>query len=683
MRTPFWLIALVFAAAGGMAVGYVIAPQPGHTPNSPEISSESAPDREGTPPLADDAPSAEESDTPTAPRPRDNENERIPGDDPLAEVFDVEIPSAPTGNGEITGRLVNMDGQPVPGIEVRLSQRTPRPSMKLPNRADFNSEEEYIRARLKYQYVHLKMRGDTTLSRTSDANGEIVFNRLPEGTVRLNLSDSSYFIAGGRGSHIGAYEVGDSFEAVLVRLCPVSVTIKGVPESATGCRLKWHSVSEGGATGTTSFAPGESVSWDIPEGAYEFVAEVHQPSLSGGPVRVAVLPSSTTQQIEVKVRRNASVYGTLRFHGARPLHYRVFAAKVIGEATDERLLDQSRSSSAHGARLNRDSLEFYFQKGLEGHYAIGVVAGQTLVASQRITVGDNPVKLDLDVDVPSSAGRLKVVVKRPDGVRNEHENIQLAGSEPGRRISGHFWLDTDDNYLLLLNEPDSDYPWPDTVYVHIKCHERGHVREPFTPGVDSEITLEFGSAAEVYIRVRNLPATERSFILMAWKAPFADELLRNEYSNRSGYTSRYRFPPVAHVSIDKKDARSEQGARLGVLQAGEYRILMNVRSSHSIPCAEYEVAIEAGADSQQIDVEFPELHSVEIDGSGCDPYTHADLRHLGFNETEHFTFSDKTALIRDLPPGEYEVSYTANGIHGKKRTMKFTLPGTETVVLTE
>lgn len=650
MRTPHWLGMILLALVAGVATGWLARGGDETLPSRPAAAPLADPDgpREGaTGPLAStllEPPSTSAPPAAADPAPVNPAGSQV--------IIDgIVLPEPITGDGKVTVLVADLQGAPVEGLELSLATEGNREELKYPRRADFETDEEYMVAKLRHSYVRWKLEQQATHIQTSDVNGRIEFVGLPGEHAQLSMRSQDFLLEGRTDTMSRPVKVGEEITLTVARARQVEVLVEGA--TSRSCRVSWTFESR---TDSTSVTVGKSAKIRLPLGRVEIRADAGSSGGRSEPVVVEV--NDSTPAVVLKLGTDAVLTGVVKFEGPRPRYYSVYSAKVVAGATDAELLQDSRSAPVVRIEVDQESGKFVVNDELEGEYAIGVIGESELLCSTRVVLGNSPGEVELEVPAPDQAGGLIINVERPKDVRIENEQFTVRDSLKGRYLSCRVWEYSDNRFLLML-QPGDAQSFPQEAIVSMHNGWLGFVESRFRPGVDTEVSLKFEAGCMLRVSITNPPPSSSWLALDCSKGP--------EFAEWRSVSSSIR--------------PRERAERVAALQPGEYRF--RLRSAHHTGwvLAQLEATLKAG--EQLIEIAVPELHSVLLDGSGCSPYTHGDLKHVESDISQHFTFNDNgNCLLGGLPPGTYEVSYTANGIHGKKQKVTFSLPGTEKVVLT-
>lgn len=651
MRTPHWLGMILLALVAGVATGWLA-----------RGGDETLPSRPAAAPLADPDGSREGATGPLASTPVEPTNasappataEPAPVNPAGSQVIidGIVLPEPITGDGKVTVLVADLQGAPVEGLELSLATEGNREELKYPRRADFDTDEEYMVAKLRHSYVRWKLEQQATHIQTSDVNGRIEFVGLPGEHAQLSMRSQDFLLEGRTDTMSRPVKVGEEITLTVARARQVEVLVEGA--TSRSCRVSWTFESR---TDSTSVTVGKSAKIRLPLGRVEIRADAGSSGGRSEPVVVEV--NDSTPAVVLKLGTDAVLTGVVKFEGPRPRYYSVYAAKVVAGATDAELLQDSRSAPVVRIEVDQESGKFVVSDELEGEYVIGVKGESKLLCSSRIVLGDSPMELELEVPAPVTNGGLIVNVEHPKDVPVENVQFTIRNSEKNRIVSVSVWIYSNTRFLVIPIWGDSKAP-PQEAIVGLHIGRLGYVEKDFRPGVDTEVNLKFEAACQVTLSISNPPAGSNRLALDFARAP--------------------EFDRWQSASLSLRASRSAE-AELGAFQPGLYRFRLRSEYPYGWVLAELDVTLKAG--EQSIEIAVPELHSVLLDGSGCSPYTHGDLKHVESDVSQHFTFNDNgNCLLGGLPPGTYEVSYTANGIHGKKQKVTFSLPGAEKVILT-
>lgn len=653
MLTP--ILSALAGLAAGIFLGLLLAPASPMPQSLPGISdadtaeaparhdpTESSPAGQGEQPAAEPQPEPE----PQAPAGLREVLRRIPLQEPVR------------GEGVIRGRIVDEAGNGVPGFEFLLRTEDGLPPLRFPQQRDYPDADSWIEARVVNEYLRSRRQELSTLTAHSDSQGNVTFEGVPGAKARLIAGPGDYLL-NGRPSLSVYLEVGGAFEIVAIRGCRVTLEVNESPFEISGrCHVAWHSLDGGAGGGSCSVPHGGTATVLIAPGRYSFKARSDSPKLESEET-VLNLVTGVPAGAAFTLSQTGGLTGVVRFSGAKPRSYQVFLAPAIAGASDDEVYGASRGSGSNVVHLDRKTGMFRYEARLDGEYMIGVVTGISLAASRRVSFRGEPERVEFDIAAPTDGTLLNVSVQCPNGIEpGSQPSFAVIDADKGRSVPVDLWDVSETEFLLHMREYNGS-TLPDTAHLEASVSQLGNTSVSFRPGVDRSLTVTFAKPADVLMRVKGLPPNLHA---------------EYEYLYGPGFKRR------RHLPVHQARLSSGGSEKLPPMQPGVYRFVVKERTHFAFAIVEQEVELKPGESNVQLDI--PKLYSVKLDGSGCSPYSHANLARESTGESRHFTFSDEgLAIFNNLPPGRYTVNYTAGGIHGAKKTESFTLPGPETVLL--
>ncbi|CAG0955258.1 hypothetical protein PLCT2_00431 [Planctomycetaceae bacterium] len=576
----------------------------------------------------------------------------------------LEIAAVPKGVGVISGDITDLDGLPVEGFKLTLSQEVSDLFPAYPRPEQFKEQADYREATLVYRYICDCMQQNATQTVASDSAGKIEFKNLREVPCRLSFGLSEFMLENGTQTMSVPAKIGDTFHYRVIKTAALKVRVDApdLPQN-TSCQVIYKVTGNRGKSGSQSVKPNVDQELKLAPGTYVIQATCNRPKLIGSEHTVEVSPGTTSATLTLTLETPHVIKGTIHFPGGKPRGLSLLGATVSGSLTDEDLLSEGRASRAVRIEVEAATGTFAWDPGAEGQFVVGIRMGRKLIASQRVTISGQSASIEFTVAPDETATSLRLKVVRPEKTKLTNMAINVFPQVRDEYVRVEQW-DLDTDVFLLLLEAVDERPMPKSAIVQAKTYELGTSYAMFRPGVDNEVTLTFEQPCRLRIKVTGLPEG------LSWPTV---GFVSTTNTNISGGGISLRHTRGSEYIGEE---------HVYGIQPGTYRAVISSDPGESFAILNQEVILSSG--SQELSFSVPALSMVKLDGSSCKPYSHANIEQKSTGKRLSFVFQDNyTAIFPMLPPGEYSVTYTANGIHGAKKTVSFTVPGTETVVLTD
>ena len=590
--------------------------------------------------------------------------EYVPGKPSLRDALDaLEIASVPKGTESVSGVITDLEGRPVQGFQLTLSQEVSElyPPYPTPDKIKDASDRQV--ALIAYQYICERMRRDATQTVASDSLGQITFGNLRAVSSRLSFGPCGFMLDNGSQTMSVPVKVGESFHFRVVKLAAVRVKIDAPDlQPNVPCQIRYKPVGAQGLPGSRGMKPNLDTEILLAPGTYTVQAYCDGPKLIGTEQTVEVSAGNANPQLTLTLESPRVIMGTIHFPGGRPRGFSLLGAPVSGSFTDDELLSTGRVSRAVRLEWDNSTGTFAWDPGGDGQFVIGIRMGERLLASQRVTLAGQSLSIDLTIAPRPGATSLRLKIIHPEKTSLSNLSISLLPSQPEEYVRHELWELGAKEYLLVL-ETVNRKPMPARAFVAARTYELGAACAEFRPGADTEVILTFQQPCQLGITVKGLPEG------VSWPSV---RFLKSGGPSEGGSVGLTHFRGAEYTS----------DARVPGIQPGSYRAMIMLDHGEGFALLNQEVTLTSG--TQALDLTLPTLSAVKLDGTSCKPYSHAQIEQKLTAKKVSFVFNDDgTALFPVLPPGEYTVTYTAGGIHGKRVAVTFTLPGTETVVLTD
>lgn len=614
-------------------------------------------------PLADTAAErAAESPAPLADRPA-VETPAVPRPAPVnpnPESPDLDLPAIPAGEHTVTVIVTDPDGNPVSGVVFAVEQDTSTllsPPPRLDQSEDVAAHNAHREALARHRDLSERLRNAATLTKATDANGEIVFSGLGTSKLKLMFRSSRYLIKGKTSTLSIPVSPGSVLQYVVTETATILVRVSSAD---LGPKTRVYVVFK--PAKATSPSTTEDMLLDsqteirLPAGRYSVHAYSASPRQTSPSVEVDVVAGQEAPKLELALAAPAGIYGKIYWEGGTPNRVSMVGIHVTGNLSDEDLLREQRHVRSAPISLEADALAFSWEPGEPGEYLLAVKNGHRVLASQRVTLADVALHIEFSIGLPSDRPVLTLAIESPSGHSVPEVQIETRGLGKNARIEAELWRDRG-KYLVVFDKGPEANRATRALIIASK-YEYGTISHEVDTTISSSASLKFQKPCEPRISIKGLPTTTRRELRLVPLGPESNalELMVDE--------------PSSHFAARK-------------VQPGRYRLLVRPELMW-FELASVEVTLVAGP--QEIVLEVPTLSTIKLDGSACQVYTHARLEKAGTDTKVSVIFEkDFTAVVSLLPPGEYTIVYTSttSGSRTGSRRHTFTLPGNELIVLPE
>lgn len=651
----FVLVALLLGVGLGFGVSQMVAPAPQVARGPANIADE--PEEESS------EPQRRPRDTATVERPAPNPREEPVGEAPSLSadmLKDLQRLVPPTGTGVVTGSFRDHEDKPVAGIAVRLQSEVSDLMPKMPQVGDFGADNEaWLNALMRYYYQSNRLRLDATQRVLSDAEGKFRIERAAERS-QLTVTPDGYMIDPGQPMATRDAKPGDNFDFKLRRTVNVRARVESPAETERrNVRVQWTAAPNlGWAGGQPAELNTETVLRMVP-GTYEIRATSN--SGRGGSLVLILGDTPPAEVLLLSFQPTRGLTGKVLFESARPSSYDVVIAQAIADLTQEELFSGRRGLVSANATLNRETGEFSWEPREEGEYLVALRINGRIIEAQRAMLGATLTKIELTAKLPEGQ-RMRVLFQCPKEFElRELRNpgIGITSIPQGQQLQCETWVAGEGDYLLIFRGYDGSKPMPQRARATAWVNGLGMSQQEFAPGIDSEITIVFGAAAEVTLAVEGGGAGLRQVNVQL--TDIAREQSGAGFSVSKGQDGLWR--------------RETQK-----MQPGRYRVVATGDWGGGATLATQEVTLVSGPNT--IPIKLPEMYIVKLDGSVAKlrGQVTVEQKSTGMKFQANFD-NNGVALLTLLPAGSYHVTYRHPQRPREESTADFTVPTSGAIVL--
>lgn len=579
---------------------------------------------------------------------------------PNAESPDLDLPAIPVGEHTVTVIVTDPDGNPVPGVVFSVEQDTSTllsPPPRLGQSEDVAAHDAHRQALARHRDLSERLRNAATLTKATDANGEIVFSGLGTSKLKLMFRSSRYLIKGRTSTLSIPVSPGSVLQYVVIETATILVRVSAAD---LGPKTRVYVVFK--PARSTSPSQTEDMLLDaqteirLPAGRYSVHAYSESPRQTSPSVEVDVVAGQEVPVLELSLAAPIGIYGKIHWENGTPNQVSMVGVRVTGNLSDEDLLREQRHVRGTPISLGANALAFSWEPGEPGEYLLAVKNRHRVLASQRVTLADVALHIEFSIGLPSDRPVLTLAIESPSGHTVPEVQIETRGLGKNARIEAELWRDRG-KYLVVFDKGPEANRATRALIIASK-YEYGTLFHEADTTISSSASLKFQTPCEPRITIKGLLTTTRRELRLVPLGPENNAL---------------------ELMVDEASG-SFSGRKV---QPGPYRLFVRPEQMW-FELASVEATLVAGP--QEIVLEVPTLSTIKLDGSACQVYTHATLEKTGTDTKVSVIFEkDFTAVVSLLPPGEYTIAYgntKAGGRTGSRRHT-FTLPGNELIVLPE
>lgn len=663
MRMPHWIAAVALALVAGALIGWFAgassnqearrpAPPPSLGCNGLDTQPSPAPIPEKTPLKATELPAVPTPVSTETPPPT-----QAAGQD----WTQLKIPTLVRGDGTFLVRVQDPLGQPIEGIEVSLRMQIDPSFTRQVPRTEFESDDEYIDARIKREYVSLKLEQQATLTQSSNAEGRIEFGELPGTRCHLNAKPVGYLIDGHTQSLSRSANVGEEFTLILVRAAAVTVTVAGAPEGSEGrSRVQWEPADGSGTSGSAAYL-GKALVVSVLPGAYEFIAHMDNPLMRSDPVALSVGESDVSILLTLTPRVRREIVVQIDYTGGEPLAgFTVVSAPARPELRHEEHLDRRRLMTTNMKRDPGPGYRMYRSGELEpGAYVVGILDGSAVLRTALVNLGETGASHVFEMAAPGPSDGVTCIVRLPEGAGEVAPAFDIRVNA-GNGLSKRTWKLREDAWLLV---PTGGLPKQvNSISVEARIAGLGGQSCEISGITGTVAEFTFAHPSRLTLKITNVPEALRRELSIGCQPP----------DGRATSTDTRRNNPVY------------QGDQVmvawGPVQAGSYEFWISRRSNASPELVRGTIRMDTGKDSV-LELKLADMYEVTIEQSGVQVGNSMTLHWTGQTRGTGIRMgADGKCIVPFLPAGSYTLKYTVNR---EPREQAFSISGNSTVYLTE
>jgi hypothetical protein len=578
---------------------------------------------------------------------------------PVPRTWIESIPheAPPSGEGRITGQVVDADGAPVPGVLIVADPQSRNRSSK-PEKGRGAPPDVDLVAEVEKYVARRRTRIESRKTARTGEDGRYTLERLAPTPHRLHAYLEGQDVSPRDMNSVYRAQPGSEIDFVarpLVRL-PVEVVMSdgSAPEGAAiglqrrEARGSWSGGGEPWTRGSPFI--------ELTPGRYRIDAYVQDdPTARAKPIDVSVVPGQkpapVTLTILVKPKISIRVVRPDGFENSR-IHVRAALFTPERIPTDDEL-ERSRIGPGSAAFAS----DVVTLENLEpGRYRVGAgwAYSGSLAVTTSVDVSQRSVATTLTLPPPDPADFLRARVLDPQGrsVAVLQWSEELRAGRRRRRGSVQSFLADDQTHYIRCTRLEEEGEHT----LHARSELLGTLAIPLDGAMGGVVAARFEEPAYVDVRI---PGYARSGCVGRLVA---------------GLQAGHRFTRRT-VPID-----AEGKARVGPMQPCEAELVLSIAANQS----SYEIArkkIRLASGDNPTELAVPRLHEFRFVWKGeGKPVVLLQSGTGGRGDTVRLEVdSNGVAEFRDIPAGEYRLAVANVGFRGGRRVVR--IPETTEVTL--
>lgn len=659
MKTLIWPVGIVLGFAAGIAVGAVLFGNSSPPRQLPNELADDSPANERTqsadPPA--ETPDQPQREQPRATRPATPAAKPLPDveNDPLvAYLRTVELDPLPTGDGVITGRVLDTDERPVEGVHIQLTP--PQGRGRVPY-TGFQHPAGQLWAGLAKDVREL------TRMRSRWQPAELQTRTGPDGSFRVGgLGDVNYFVFAQHPDYVikrppgpQRNRPGDNIEFTATAAVTVRVEVSGQVDVTRDDLLVSHR-----HMGVNHFdIPVRNEDRDgvwtlqVSPGMHTFAARCSNPPLRSQTVLLRVDAGSGPHEVNLTIEEKGIIRGTVEFLGGElQSEVSVICVPLEGDADGDKELRAALKMHG-GLRSSRVDGHFTIGGAAAGRYIVAAHADSEVFATREINHDGSVSEVSLEITSPQEA--ITCIVSAPPGQSFGRLRFSIALPDGNTREWLQAWAIGAGEFRLALPKRE------------------------FQPPVD--LVAQHGTAAAR--ATLNYLGAQR--VELAFAPTGAVVIDRAGWTVPAGTVRKVRILDEAGgVLANARDiGQSRDYMVISNAPLGRWRleVRLNIRGDAIVEAVQ---DVEVTAEGTLVKPQLLELHKVELTFGKSTSVPVQITGKYALGEFELRTSLHEGSLRLDyLPAGQYTVKWRPDHQSREERTQYFNVPGPAKVALTE
>ena len=556
---------------------------------------------------------------------------------------------APPGAGEVTGRVIDEDGNPVRGVELKLNAWGTSYE-RMPWHFPVEDKDDFIESIVRYWVRKEKHAANAVRTTQSNADGRFVFSEVPAGRANLGGTHHDGAVLATDGNPWAYAEPGQFVELRLVRLISLEVNIV-CDEAPADFKTFLDAYKNSTHAGRVEAEPGKPALLRLPPGTYNLTCSVDDARFERPNMVVTIERGKPHAPLTVHINAKPRLYGKANFTVARPASWAVFAVRVRGGLSDQELLESMPRDRREAAVAADGTFSF---NGIDrGEYLVVIQSYGRTLACTRASASPSAGASVFSVEAPGASQCLLVTLFYPPGeARSEPEFAVHAGNEKvGRRYE--VWCESTTRYRLVTAGVSKRADKESEGGLAVTVHGLG-VATARLQSLQGEAFVSFHKPASLHISVRGVPEE-------CWRAAAID--VACEDGKQTG----------SYVENERRDDDAVQAVLRGI-QPGRYVVTVILNEAFMAPMTQ---TIELSGESASVELQMPALFEVRLDGKAHNLAGAFSIRGADKMHAPSVVFTNNSiAIIPYMAAGTYSLSFQKDNEY---KEFKFTVNSSATV----
>jgi len=536
----------------------------------------------------------------------------------------IPVPPVEKGTGQIRGRVLTEQGEPLAGATVRAVRHQPSDEREFEQEQDADIVEE-----VRQDYLWRVWQRAYTFHASTAEDGTFAFERLPAGAYALRVEADQLEVRPVAGN---AWRVrpGATVDFVAQPSIGIEIDIRyadGAPADVAELRIEGV---DHPSVISTSWSRESHRRVDVRPGLWKVSAKVKDPPAESEPVLVDTRKAAA--EIVLRLRPRRAILGTLRFAGDEFVNgVRVTVEPPGREDEDD---ESPRRRLYDGGEAWPDRGESYVFADLRpGPHVLRARLEGRLLAERTVAVASGPVRCDLEIPRLDPSWFLRIRALDPDG--QPVRDLEVTGERVKPGLTSWSGVPAtrlgDGSFLVPHPAHEGDVPEPRRILVEWQGCKR---RLEYDPADRSEAEFHFAAPAHLRLRAQSSPNAAQGRVSFA--------LAVEE-------TERWRS------ILDWRQVAADEETVLGPVESGARTLFVQI-DPESGPWIEFAMRrIDLVPGENRLTIEIPALHALHVHcpglGRGSVVAQRLDMPLL--NPASASIGEDGRAAFAMLPAGRY------------------------------